>query len=61
MKAKDNDYIPEDASLTLAHTNMVGGGESTEIVFSAPEVGSYDFLCSFPGHYSIMKGKFIVK
>ncbi|HMN33775.1 MAG TPA: azurin [Chitinophagaceae bacterium] len=61
MKAKDNEYIPEDASLTLAHTKMIGGGDSTEIIFSAPKAGTYDFLCSFPGHYSIMKGKFFVK
>ncbi|MCA9748564.1 MAG: azurin, partial [Romboutsia sp.] len=23
--------------------------------------GTYDFMCSFPGHYSVMKGKFIVE
>lgn len=61
VKAKSNDYIPEDSELTLAHTEMIGGGESTEIVFDAPQKGDYDFLCSFPGHYAIMKGKFIVK
>lgn len=61
MKAKNRDYIPEDSELTLAHTRMIGGGESETITFKAPPVGEYDFLCSFPGHYSIMKGKFIVK
>lgn len=61
MKAKENEYIPEDPNLTIAHTKMIGGGESTEIVFKTPQVGVYDFICSFPGHYSIMKGKFIVK
>src|SRR5699024_4870459 len=61
IKAKSNDYIPKDSQLTLAHTKMIGGGESTEITFDAPEKGDYDFLCSFPGHYAIMKGKFIVK
>lgn len=61
MKAKENDYIPEDPKLTIAHTKMIGGGESTEIIFKTPDVGEYDFMCSFPGHYSIMKGKFFVK
>lgn len=60
-KAKDNDYIPEDENLTLAHTKMIGGGEQTEVTFEAPEKGDYDFICSFPGHYSNMKGKFIIK
>lgn len=56
-----NDYIIDDPSFTLAHTQMIGGGESATIYFSAPEVGIYDFICSFPGHYAIMKGKFIVQ
>ncbi|MEO0473966.1 MAG: azurin [Bacteroidota bacterium] len=59
IAAKDNDYIPEGDEI-LVHTEMVGGGESTTISFDAPERGSYDFICSFPGHYALMKGKFIV-
>lgn len=59
-KAKANDYVLDDSTLTLAHTEMIGGGERTTITFQAPEKGSYDFLCSFPGHYSIMKGKLFV-
>lgn len=60
-KAKENDFIPEESGLTLAHTKMIGGGDHTEITFEAPEVGGYDFICSFPGHYANMKGEFIVK
>ncbi len=61
MNAKDNEYIPVDEKDVLAYTGLIGGGVSTTITFSAPEKGSYDFLCSFPGHYAIMKGKFNVK
>jgi len=60
VKAKDNDYIPEGFEI-IAHTKMLGGGESTSITFEAPPVGSYDFICSFPGHYAVMRGKFIVE
>jgi azurin len=57
----DNDYIPEDASDIIVHTEMLGGGESTVLKFTAPtEKGEYDFVCSFPGHVALMKGKFIV-
>lgn len=59
MNAKANDYIP--AKGVLAHTKMIGGGESTTIEFTAPKKGTYDFMCSFPGHFSLMKGKFIVE
>lgn len=58
--AKDNDYIPADADI-IAHTRLIGGGESDEITFDAPAAGEYDFLCSFPGHHAMMKGKFIVE
>ncbi len=60
--AKDNDYIPADSENDIiANTIMIGGGEETVIEFDAPEAGEYDFLCSFPSHYAIMKGKFVVK
>ncbi|WP_299669516.1 azurin [uncultured Polaribacter sp.] len=59
--ASANEYIPEGTQDVIAHTKLIGGGETTVIEFDAPEVGIYEFLCSFPGHYAIMKGKFIVE
>lgn len=59
--AKDSDYIPNDGNDVIAHTKVIGGGESDTVTFTAPEKGEYEFLCSFPGHYSMMKGKFIVE
>ena len=60
--ATDTDYIPvEYASNIIAQTKMIGGGEETTIEFDAPAAGTYDFLCTFPAHFAIMKGKFIVK
>lgn len=60
--AKDTEYIPADMKdAIIAHSKMIGGGEEITIEFDAPEAGEYDFLCSFPGHFALMKGKFIVK
>ena len=60
--AKDTDYIPADYTANIiAQTKMIGGGEETTIEFDAPAAGTYDFLCTFPAHYAIMKGKFVVK
>jgi len=59
MKEKDNEYIP--SSNVLAATSLIGGGEQTSITFTAPSPGEYDFICSFPGHYGLMKGKLIVQ
>ncbi|HKK26383.1 MAG TPA: azurin [Gracilimonas sp.] len=60
-KAAGNDYIPEGTDNVIVHTKMLGGGEETTIEFTAPAKGTYDFICSFPGHYAMMKGKFIVE
>lgn len=60
--ARDTKYIPAGSENDIvAHTDLIGGGQTSSIEFDAPEVGTYDFLCSFPGHYALMKGKFIVE
>jgi azurin len=61
VDAKATDYIPEGTDKVIAHTKLLGGGESDTIEFVAPAAGTYDFICSFPGHYALMKGKFIVE
>jgi azurin len=62
--AKDTGYIPQDEESKkeiVAHTKMLGGGESEEITFTAPAAGDYPFICSFPGHFAIMQGVMTVK
>lgn len=60
MQAATTEYIPESDAI-IAHTKLIGGGESDTITFVAPAKGVYHFICSFPGHYAIMKGEFIVE
>jgi len=59
MLARENEYIP-DGDETIIYTKLIGGGESDTITFSAPEKGSYTYICTFPGHYGLMKGILIV-
>lgn len=64
IKAKDNDYIPQDKTDDIiAHTGLAGGGETVETTFTVPQrTGDYDYLCSFPGHFAAgMKGTLIVQ
>ncbi|MGQ7247739.1 azurin [Halomonas sp. V046] len=58
----DNQYLPPDDERILAATDVIGGGESTTIEFSTDALEGRDltFFCSFPGHYSMMKGSFTV-
>ncbi len=64
MTARATDFIPADAeskSAILAHTKLLGPDEEDSITFTATEAGDYEFLCSFPGHFALMKGKITVK
>lgn len=63
MAAHDTEYIPAALSGDIiAHTDLIGGGESTKIEFDAPATpGNYTYICSFPGHFVSMKGTFIVE
>lgn len=60
MKAgTDKDYVPAMRQVLVA-THMTPPGGKSEITFPAPAKGSYDFICTYPGHYQKMNGKFIV-
>ena len=64
VKAKNNEYIPQDRTDDIiAHTGLAAGEETVEVTFIVPEkTGEYDYLCSFPGHFAAgMKGKLIVQ
>lgn len=56
-------HIPTGtAAKIIAQTKLLGPGESDSIDFKAPSApGEYPFLCTFPGHFAIMKGKLVVK
>jgi azurin len=48
-----HDHVPPDSKDVLAHTKLLGPGESDTVTFNAPFIpGEYLYLCSFPGHYS---------
>ena len=48
-----HDYVPPGAKEVLAHSKLLGPGESEVVTFNAPYIpGDYLYVCSFPGHYS---------
>ena len=54
-------YIPETDAI-LFHTEMVPPNSSETLRFIAPkEPGNYPYICTFPGHWTIMKGVMVVK
>ncbi len=54
-----NDYLPKGDARVLAHTRMLGGGQSDTVTVDVSKLqagADYMFFCSFPGHASVMKG-----
>ena len=46
----------------LAATKLLGPGESDTITFTAPsEPGVHQYVCTFPGHFAMMRGNMTVK
>ena len=59
--AADNEYIPKSSlSSIAAHTKLLGPGEEDTINITL-EKGVYEYICSFPGHFGMMKGKIVAE
>jgi len=57
-------YVPADDDRVIAATAVIGGGEEVSVSFDLSALepgGDYTFFCSFPGHFVLMNGKFIVE
>lgn len=55
----DAGYVKADDDDVIAHTDMIGGGETTSVTFPVSKIqgdGPYKFFCSFPGHSALMNG-----
>ena len=63
MTHQETGYIPpEMAGSVIASTKMLGPGETDTVTFTAPAAGTYDFICTFPGHaLAGMRGTLTVK
>jgi len=56
----DNNWVPPGDPRVIASTVLIGPGESAKVTFTAPEPGTYQFVCTFPGHNFTMFGDFVV-
>ena len=62
VKFPTNEYFPKGREKdVIGRTKLLGPGEEDTIYFMAPEPGTYEYVCTFPGHFALMKGKMIVK
>lgn len=54
-------FIPDNPKI-LHHTKLLNQGDSETLRFMAPEKpGRYPYICTFPGHWLVMKGEMVVE
>ena len=56
-----SNYLTPNDPRVIANTKTIGGGQSASVTFPTSKLtkgGDYSFICTFPGHYVIMKGVF---
>lgn len=57
-------FVPAGDARVIAATDVIGGGSETTITFDISGLeagGDYTYFCSFPGHFVLMNGKFIIE
>jgi azurin len=55
-----NDFVEPGDPRVIAYTASIFGGDSAQVTFTTPAVGTYTFVRTVPGHDRQMFGKFIV-
>lgn len=61
LKGLGMNYVPE-SDYVLAHTRLVEPETDDVIYFTAPEKpGIYQFVCTVPGHWTVMRGALLVE
>jgi azurin len=53
-------YIPENPNI-IAASGLAKPNETVTLDFTAPTAGSYNYICTYPGHFPTMIGKLIVE
>lgn len=61
MQHKEEGYQVPGSDDVIVTTSLLGPGEEETVEFTAPSTGIYKYICTFPGHYGMMKGTFLVR
>jgi glucose/arabinose dehydrogenase/azurin len=60
LDSEGRSYVPASSDV-LAATKMLQTGESETLRLTAPTTeGECEYLCTFPGHYQVMRGQLVV-
>lgn len=56
VSGEEKNYIPENENV-IAGSEIALPGQTVKLTFTAPQAGSYHYICTYPGHYPQMIGR----
>lgn len=62
MRARDTGYVPqgdENQARILANTELAKPGNTVHVTITVPDPGIYPYICTYPGHFTMMQGDLI--
>lgn len=60
LAAHGTDYIPADKKdRIVSHSALAYPGDTIEWTFVVPPPGTYPYICTFSGHFTMMQGRLI--
>lgn len=60
LQASKTDYVPEGMKDRMfAWTKLARPGETVFVTFTVPDPGSYPYICTYAGHFTMMQGRLI--
>lgn len=59
----DSGYLKPGDKRVIAHTKLLGGGQTDSVTFAVDKLksGPFEYFCSFPGHAALMRGALVVR
>lgn len=62
IRARDTGYVPQDPEnqeRILYSTDLAKPGSTVHVTMTVPEPGTYPYICTYPGHFTMMQGDLI--
>jgi azurin len=61
LNLKEQHYFNPANANVIAGSSVTKPGETNTVQFTAPEPGTYSYICTYPGHWQKMRGTLIVE
>lgn len=61
LNYKETNYFNPQNTNIIAGTAIANPGATVKLEFTAPEAGTYTYICTYPGHWMKMQGVLLVE